>query len=83
MSEQTLSGEQIPDPAVVRAAAPVRVVVELTGAPGLRFADTASRFVAYLIDLFIPTLPTTIARLVLGRLTAPFNLVSQPKRGWR
>jgi uncharacterized RDD family membrane protein YckC len=28
-------------------------VAEVPGAPGLRFADTTSRFVAYLIDLFI------------------------------
>ena len=42
-------------------------MAEVPGAPGLRFADTTSRFVAYLIDLFIlGIIGSIIAGVVAG-----------------
>jgi uncharacterized RDD family membrane protein YckC len=53
-------------PSVLWATPSEAVVAEVPGAPGLRFADTTSRFVAYLIDFFILGIIGSIIAGVLG-----------------
>lgn len=53
-------------PAVMWAHPSAAVVAEVPGAPGLRFADTATRLVAYFFDSLVIAIIATVAGLILG-----------------
>lgn len=58
--------EPITGPLPPRWAAPPRGPAEVPGAPGLVFADTPSRLVAYFVDAFIVSLIGSVAAFALG-----------------
>src|SRR4051812_32053269 len=53
-------------PIVNWAPAPAATAVEVPGAPGLSFADTASRIVAYVIDILILGIIGFVIAVLLG-----------------
>jgi uncharacterized RDD family membrane protein YckC len=47
-------------------AAPTAAVTEIPGAPGLTFADTGSRFIAWIVDIVIIGIVATVIAAALG-----------------